>query len=118
MTELIVFVLNNPHQLDEVLKAWVSCAVPGVTILASNGLKQTLGQPQLRDDLPLLPWLDDLLVSGYEQHYTLLAVVPAGFDVAALVASTELVTGKLNAPATGILFTVPVHQVWGLQRSA
>ncbi len=117
MTELIVFVLNNPNQLNDVLEAWVSCAVPGVTILASNGLKQTLGQQPLRDDLPLLPWLDDLLAGGFAQHHTLLAVVPVGFDVAALVARTEMVTGKLNAPATGILFTIPVNQVWGLQRA-
>jgi hypothetical protein len=42
--------------------------------------------------------------------------VPDGFDVEALVAVTEKITGTLDEPNTGILFTLPVTRVWGLHR--
>lgn len=70
----------------------------------------------LRDDLPLFPSLDDLLQSREEPHRTLFVVVPDGFDVEALVAATEKITGDLDEPNTGILFTVSVTRAWGLNR--
>jgi hypothetical protein len=42
--------------------------------------------------------------------------VPDGFDVEALVAATEKITGSLSEPNTGILFTIPVTRAWGLKR--
>jgi hypothetical protein len=116
MAELVVFVLHDPSKLEEVLATWLTLGVPGVTTLDSAGLRQQMGKRPLRDDLPLFPTLGDLLQSAEEQQRTLLAVVPDGFDVDGLVAATEQITGVLDAPNTGILFTVPVGRAWGLNR--
>jgi len=43
-------------------------------------------------------------------------VVPDGFDVEKLVTAAEKVIGRLDDPHTGIMFTVPVSQTWGLRR--
>jgi hypothetical protein len=118
MAELIVLVLNVPNKMDEVLAAWLTAGVPGVTIMESTGLSQRAGKGALRDDLPLFPSLDDLLDVVDGPYRTLFAVVPTGFDVEALVAATEAITGALDAPHTGILFTVPVHRAWGLNRQS
>jgi hypothetical protein len=116
MAELVVLVLNDPNKLEDVLAIWLTLGVPGITILESTGLRQQVGKRPFRDDLPLFPALDDLLQGTEQPHRTLLAVVPDGFDVAGLAAATEQITGVLDAPNPGILFTVPIHRVWGLKR--
>lgn len=116
MVELVVLVLDDPGKAEEVLAAWLAVGVPGVTILDSTGLSYELGKHGLRDDLPLFPSLEDLLRGREEPHRTLFSVVPDGFDVEALAAATEQITGALDEPDTGILFVVPVMRVWGLNR--
>lgn len=116
LPELVVLVLNDPNQTEDVLSAWLRMGVGGVTILNSRGLGQYVGRLGLRDDLPLFPSLEGLLQSREEPHRTLFVVVPDGFDVAALVGATEKITGDLDEPNTGILFTVPVTRAWGLNR--
>lgn len=116
MAELVLLVLNDPGRLDEVLTAWLGVGAPGITMLDSTGLRQSMGKRAFRDDLPLFPALDDLIQGSGSHSLTLFAVVPDGFDIEALVAATERITGKLDAPNTGILFTLPVGRVWGLLR--
>jgi hypothetical protein len=116
MPELIVLVLNDPDKTDDVLTAWVQLGVPGVTIIPATGLRQTLGKRPLRDDLPLFPSLEDLLRLDDREYRALLSVVPDGFAVERLVEATEQITGVLDGPNTGILFTVPVGRAWGLAR--
>jgi hypothetical protein len=113
MAELVVLVLNDPNLAESVLTAWVNSGVPGVTLLPSTGLRYHVGRHALRDDLPLIPSLADLLEGREEPHCTLFAVVEVGFNVESLVAATVAITGSLAAPDTGILFTVPVARVWG-----
>lgn len=116
LSELVVLVLNDPGKTEDVLAAWLATGVSGATILDSRGLSHQVSRHRLRDDLPLFPSLEDLLRSREEPHRTLFAVVPDGFDVEALAAATEKITGTLEEPNTGILFTIPVIRAWGLHR--
>jgi hypothetical protein len=116
MPEIVVLVLNDVKKLEDVLTVWLQTGVPGVTTLDSTGLRQEMGMRAFRDDLPLFPTMEDLLEGNEEHSRTLFAVVPDGFAIDALVEATEQVTGKLDAPNTGILFTLPVGRVWGLER--
>jgi nitrogen regulatory protein P-II 1 len=116
MAEVVVMVLNDVEKLEDVLAAWLQLAVPGVTTIDSTGLRQEMGKRALRDDLPLFPNLGDLLEGNVDHSRTLFAVVPDGFVVEQLVEATEQIIGELNAPNTGILFTVPVGRAWGLKR--
>ena len=121
LLELIVLVLNDPGKVDDVLAAWLETGVSGVTILDSRGLSHYIpprggGGRGLRDDLPLFPSLEDLLRGREESHRTLFTLVPDNFDIQALVAATEQITGTFDEPDTGILFTVPITRAWGLHR--
>ncbi len=116
MSELVVLVLNDPDKTQHILAAWLAVGISGVTILDSSGLGHQISQRRLRDDLPLFPSLEDLLRSREEPHRTLFAVVPDGFDVEGLAVATEKITGTLDEPNTGILFTLPVTRAWGLHR--
>jgi hypothetical protein len=69
----------------------------------------------LRDDLPLFPSVRDLLDKSEAHHRTIMSVLEDTVDVAAVVQATEKIVGPLDSPHTGILFTVPLLKVWGLQ---
>ncbi len=116
MTELVVLVLNDPGKLDRILDAWLSAGVTGVTLLDSTGLAHQAGRHGAKDDLPFFPSLRQVMRGREESHCTLFAVVPKDFDVDGLAARTERITGTLDEPDTGIMFTMPVTRAWGLRR--
>jgi hypothetical protein len=116
MPELVVLVLDDVDHVDDILTAWLSAGVTGATILDSAGLGRELGERALRDDLPLMPSLSSLLRAREETNRTIFSVVPDGFDFDVLVKATEAITGPLNAPDTGILFSLPVTRAVGLHR--
>ena len=114
MAQLVVFVLDNLEQCPDVLDAWEQAGVTGVTILESTGLGRVRGV--VRDDLPLLPSLTDLLSSRELHHRTLFTVVEDDATLERVIAATERVIGDFTRHHTGLLFTVPVTRVLGLEK--
>lgn len=113
---LLVFVLDNPELLRDLLPAWEEAGVPGATVLESTGLRR-IANELFRDDVPLLPSLQDLTAREQAAHRTLFAVIDDEAIVERVIAATERVVGDLAEPHTGILFVVPVSRVVGGQRS-
>lgn len=116
MPELIVMVLDDADKVGDILNAWLEAGVAGVTLLDSAGLGHAFTEHSLRSDLPFVPSLESLLRVREEHSRTLFSVVPDGFDVDKLIAATEAITGSLDQPDTGILFTLPVSRARGLHR--
>lgn len=112
MAHLLVFVLDNLEQCPDILDAWEKAGVPGVTILESTGLGRVRGV--VRDDLPLLPSLSDILASRELHHRTLFTVVEDEATLERVIAATEQVIGDFSRHHTGLLFVVPVSRVLGL----
>ena len=115
MFQLVVLVLDNPDQCRDILDAWEAVGVPGVTILDSSGLGR-VRRAALRDDLPLMPSLSNLLESDEDRHRTLFTLIkdPSLIDV--IVEATQAVIGHLDNADTGLMFVVPVSQVYGLRK--
>jgi len=115
MAHLVVLVLDDPDRCRDVLDAWETAGAPGVTILDSTGLGRVrrLG---IRDDVPLMPSLSDLFRRQEGHHRTLFSVVRDQSQVDAIVQATQAVIGELNRRDTGLLFVVPVGQVYGLDK--
>lgn len=113
---MILFVLHDPARLKEIMSAWNEAGVSGVTILPSTGLKRLQEHSLLRDDLPLIPSLEDLLDHEETLNRTLFTIVPSEKMVDNVVAATEGVVGDLNLPNTGILAVIPLARVYGLDR--
>jgi len=67
----------------------------------------------MRDDLPLMPGLSDLFKSTETRHRTLFSVVKSQDQVNAIVDATQSVVGDLEKENTGLLFVLPVSQVYG-----
>ncbi|MCS7222713.1 MAG: hypothetical protein RML36_09850 [Anaerolineae bacterium] len=114
MAYLVVFVLDSLEQCSAVLDAWEETGVPGVTILESTGLGHLRGA--MRDDLPLIPSLRDLLASRESHHRVLFSVIPDEATVEKVIAATEQVIGDFTRHHTGLLFVVPVVRVLGLEK--
>ena len=109
---LIVFVLNDPNQCKDMLDAWEGAGIRGITILESSGLGR-VRRVGMRDDLPLMPSLNDLFKSTETHHRTLFTVVKTQTQVNAVIKATQSVVGDLEQEETGFLIVLPVSQVYG-----
>lgn len=114
MAHLVVLVLDNLEQCSAVLEAWEEAGAPGATILESTGLRRLRGA--VRDDLPLLPSLRDVLSGQELRHRTLFTVVADEATVERIVSATEQVVGDFSHPYSGLLFVVPVTRALGLEK--
>lgn len=110
---LILFVLNDPDQLNDVLCAWEDAGIQGITILPSTGLGRIRHKGALRDDLPLFPGVEDILNHEQDLNRTLFSVVEDDAEVERIVAATQNVVGDLEKPNSGILIVLPVAKIYG-----
>ena len=115
MYYMVVFVVNNPDECTDVMDAWEEAGCSGITILESSGLGRLRGYG-VRDDVPLMPGIQDLLRSQEVRHRTLFTVVEGEGMVDAVLAATEAVVGSLDQANTGFLFAVPVSRVHGMRK--
>jgi hypothetical protein len=88
--------------------------VAGITILESTGLGRIRQGENLRDDLPLMPSLRNLLQTREEHHRTMFTIVNDEQMIDRIFEATERVLGNLNEPNKGILFAVPVARAFGV----
>lgn len=116
MYYLVVLVIDNLHQESDVINAWESAGVGGITIIESTGLARFRQKEGLRDDTPLMPSLRSFLQSREEYHRTIFSIVDDEAMIERLQKVTEAITGKLSQPQTGIMFAVPLSFVAGVPR--
>lgn len=112
----VLFVLNNPEKVDELLDAWARAGVSGATVLVSTGLERVRSHHALPEDLPLIPRLEDFLHHSENMNRTLFTIVDSQAQVDRVIAATEQVVGDLDLPDSGILAVIPVVQARGLRR--
>jgi len=114
MAQLLILVLDKEDAIRDVLKAWKKAGAPGMTMLESTGPGRLVSM--LRDDLPLIPTLSDLLVNEEAHHHTLFTVLPDEDTAQRVAAATIEAVGDLSQPHTGVMFTLPIGQAWGLHK--
>jgi hypothetical protein len=112
---LIVFVLDDPDKLEDLLNAWEEAGTGGATVLVSTGRHRL--STGYRDDVPLMPGLDDFYKRVEDYHRTLFTIVKDDVILQKIVAATKSVVGDLNEPNTGILVVLPTAQVYGLEKN-
>lgn len=117
MDYMVFFVLHDVSRMQDLLTAWEEAGVGGITILLSTGLVRYRNGGGLREDLPLIPSLEDLLERTENTNRTFFTIVDGEEMVDKVIAATEAVTGNLDLPETGILAALPVARVRGLNRT-
>jgi nitrogen regulatory protein P-II 1 len=116
MSYLILFVLHDQNLMHNILESWEKAGVNGITVLFSTGLKRLQAVDVLREDLPLIPSLEDFIQQEERLNRTLITIVQDDEMVDKVVEATQSITGDLNLPNTGILTVLPVARVYGLDR--
>lgn len=110
---LIVLIINDPYFCTDLLKAWRIAGVPGATILESRGLGRAL--KGARDDIPLMPSMEDLVHKDELRHRTIFSVVQDKETIARVREVTENIIGPFEDDNTGFFFVVPVLEAFGLR---
>jgi nitrogen regulatory protein P-II 1 len=105
---LLVAVINDPEKMDEILSGFLEVGITGATVISSEGMGQILSH-----DIPIFAGLQTLISGSRPQNRTILSVLPEE-KVPEVIALLQDVTGNLESPATGIVFTLPIDQVVGL----
>ncbi len=108
---MLMMVLDDSTRLNEVLQAWMSVGVKGVTIIESTGLNRVLPRETAQ---PMFAGFSQIFGSGRVGHNTLFAVIEDVALAETAVTATEAILGDLRQPHTGIVFVVPVVKTWGL----
>lgn len=114
MKYMILFVLHDTGKLYHVLNRWEEAGVSGVTVFASTGIGRLKAADMLREDLPLMPSIEDLIETPERFNRTLLTIVENEEMIDSVVEATEEIVGKLDDPNTGILAVLPLSRVYGL----
>jgi nitrogen regulatory protein PII len=112
---IILFVLDDFEKLGDLLDAWEEAGVPGATVLHSSGLGR-IRQAGFRDDVPLMPSLEDLFNHEESFSRTIFSVVDSDEIVDRVVEATQRVVGDLMQPKAGLLVVLPTARVYGLRR--
>ncbi len=115
MPFMVMYVLDNTGQLSAVLEAWQQAGAPGITILDSTGVER-LRQAGLRDDLPLLASLSDILADDNVYHKTLFSVVEDEVIIDRIIEATRKIVGDFSNSHTGVLCVFPLLRVYGLDK--
>lgn len=112
MITLLIVILHDLDHLSDLLEAWKSINVPGVTIL------QSIGGFQVEDYLIRsgLSGLLNLFDQEKPRQRTLMSLIDDEELLARAIAEADHVVKGFDRPHSGILFTVPVGQALGLQK--
>jgi len=96
--QMVMYVINNPDLLDDVLDAWHDMGITGVTIFESTGIyrrRPKLVSARYSFGFPMLVQTEE------KGHFTLFAMVPDMEAVQRCIQLTESIVGDLHKPNTG-----------------
>lgn len=108
MEYMVLFILDDPAYLDELLTAWTEGGIKGATIIESTGL--------YRHQRKLIPmrYLYTSPQADEKDNVTILALVKDKETSEKCLEIIESVVGDLDEPHTGIFAAWPVESVKGL----
>jgi hypothetical protein len=109
---MVMFVLDDPDRLDEVLYAWEALGVSGVTFIESTGVNRHRQAQQV--GTIYMAGINRLIGGGDEGHITLFVIVPDKTMAEACLASVEQIVGDLDGPDNGVLAAWPLAIVEGV----
>ncbi len=109
---LLVVILHDLDYFADLLTAWKTVGVPGVTILQSVGGFQAQDWANRSGLASLL----SLFEQGRPEQRTLMALVDDQGLLERAIAEADRIVGGFDRPRSGILFTLPAGIALGLQK--
>jgi len=109
---MIMLVLDDPDQLDQVLEAWDRLGIRGATIVESTGIQR------LRQKNVPMRYLFQAPGLTEKGHLTLFVIVEGRQLVQNCLSATEVITGSLDKPDTGVFAAWSLAMVRGVPPGA
>ncbi len=110
--KLVTIILNKTECLDEILEKFTENNISGATIIDSKGMMQELCDHD-HEDMFFLVSIRRLMEPSHKENKTII-MVAKDEDVKIISEIVNLVTGGLQKPDTGILFTIPIDYLEGI----
>lgn len=110
---MILFVLDEPGRLDEVLEGWSEIGIHGITIIESTGFYRR----QIKRSKLHLTFLVEPASSILEEgNITLFTAVEDEDLVQRCLQKTEQIVGSLDKPHSGVFMAWPLSSAKGLHK--
>lgn len=115
---LVTVIIHDPDLLEEVLDALGKAGVDGATVFHTTGMGRFYQKQALRDDLPLLPSLEDFYEGPQAQTLsrTIMTAVKDEAMIEKILDATQGVIGNLNESDTGVMIVTPLVKAYGLDK--
>ncbi|MFN2128541.1 MAG: CBS domain-containing protein [Anaerolineales bacterium] len=112
MTTLLMVILHDLTHMPEILDSWKKIGVPGVTILHSIGGFQASELVRKSGLVGFLKMFEEVRSS----QRTLFSLIDDQALLEQAISEADRVVKGFDRPRSGILFTLPIDQVLGLQK--
>jgi CBS domain-containing protein len=109
---LLVVILHDADRLPDLLSVWQRVGVPGATILPSAGGHDTEKSARRGGLSSFLNLFDQ----GKSPQRTVLSIIDDPEILEVAIAEADRVVKGFDSPKSGILFTLPLENVLGLQK--
>jgi hypothetical protein len=110
MNFFVMYILDDPTLLEDLVEEWVSGGIRGATIIKSTGLYR------LQRKLISMSYLYESDHASEKDNVTIMAIVEDQETAEKCLELTEAVMGDLDKPNTGIFAAWPVSIVKGLPK--
>ena len=111
-TTLLIVILHDPDILPKLLKAWDRAGVPGATILPSMGGYQAQNHVRRAG----LGALINMFNHDEPGQRTVMSLIDEAEILERAISESDRVVKGFDSPRSGILFTIPIGDVLGLQK--
>ena len=110
---VLFIVLNQVEYLDDILDEFIEVGVKGATIFDSQGMGSALSDNG-KDHQPFFGMLRTLLDESRPYNKTIFTVIEDDEILDKAIKAVKGVVGDIHQPGVGMMFTLPVGNVYGM----
>lgn len=109
---VLFIVLNKIEYLDEILDSFVDIGVKGATVLDSQGMGSVITNNG--ESEPFFGAIRAFLDNSRPYNKTIFTVIEDEKILEEAVKTVKAIVGDINKPGKGMMFTLPVNNVYGM----
>ena len=110
----LFIVLNKPDYLEDLLDSFIEIGVKGATILDSQGMGFAMSHGGHGNE-PFFGKIRSIIDNSRPYNKTVFAVIEDEETLARAVRAAKEVFGDVYEPGIGMMFTMPVNNVYGMK---
>ena len=109
--QLLILILKKVEIQNEIMKQLAEAGIKGGTVLEGTGMAKTLSN---MEDIPIAGMLRRILSDEEKEVCKVMMFILKDEQVMTTRITIKKIIGDLNAPNTGIMFSIPITYVEGL----